>query len=44
MFWPFATSVEELLIYTGRADLFYYADDQHPKQEPSDETSGESAN
>lgn len=33
MFWPFATSVEELMIFTGRADLFYYIDEQY-KNEP----------
>ncbi len=27
MFWPFATSMEELMIYSGRADLYdYYRD------------------
>lgn len=29
MFWPFATSMEELMIYTGRADLFYYTNERY---------------
>ena len=32
MFWPFATSVEELMIYMGRADLLYYSNERYKDQ------------